>query len=168
MNISSHLPILQVVIPLMAAPLCVMLRKGMFSWLLASSVCWLSLIISCVLCKQVLESGDISYAIGGWISPGGIEYHVDILNAFVLIIVSGIAAIVSLFSRESVNKEIPGDRIYLFYASFLLCLTGLLGVVITGDAFNMFVFIGVILCFFTTVPTKRINFVIFNSLLFKL
>ncbi len=139
--ISSHLPVLQVVLPLIAAPICVLLRSGIFSWLLASSICWLSFIISCVLLNQVLDHGAISYAIGGWISPWGIEYYVDILNAFVLIIVSGIGAIVSLFSRASVFSEIPEDRIYLFYASFLLCLTGLLGVVITGDAFNIFVFI---------------------------
>ena len=70
-----------------------------------------------------------------------IEYRLDILNACVLLIITGIASVVMSFARESVLKEIAEDRIYLFYTAFLLNLTGLCGVVITGDAFNMFVFI---------------------------
>ena len=44
-------------------------------------------------------------------------------------------------SRQSLANEIASDRLYLFYAAYLLNLTGLLGVVVTGDAFNVFVFI---------------------------
>jgi len=139
--ISSHLPVLQVVLPLIAAPLCVIVRQGTLSWLLTTIICFLAFAISSVLLNQVLVEGTISYAIGGWDAPWGIEYRLDIFNAFVLIIVSGIGSIVATFARESVSNEISEDRIYLFYTAFLLCLTGLLGVAITGDAFNMFVFI---------------------------
>ena len=45
------------------------------------------------------------------------------------------------FGLRSVRKEIPDDRHHLFYAAFLLCLTGLLGITITADAFNVFVFL---------------------------
>lgn len=139
--ISHHLPVLQVIIPLIAAPLCVMLRHAKVTWFVACIVSWLSFAISYELLHEVQTSGVISYVIGGWLSPWGIEYRLDIVNAFVLIIVSGIGAIVCTFARESVRDEISDDRIYLFYTAFLLCLTGLLGVVITGDAFNIFVFI---------------------------
>ena len=94
-----------------------------------------------LLLSQVLTSGPISYALGDWPAPWGIEYRVNALNGFLLLIVSSISAIVLLFARESVTKEIPGHQISLFYAAFLLCLTGLLGIVITGDAFNLFVFL---------------------------
>ena len=58
-----------------------------------------------------------------------------------LLIVNAIAAIVLLGARENIKHEISSDRIYLFYTAFLLNLTGLLGVIVTGDAFNLFVFI---------------------------
>jgi multicomponent Na+:H+ antiporter subunit D len=39
-----------------------------------------------------------------------------------------------------VEAEVPRERHYLFYAMYALCLAGLLGIVMTGDGFNMFVF----------------------------
>ena len=139
--ISQHLPVLQVVIPLIFAPLCVLIRRHNLVWGVVLLTCWVSFAIATLLLQQVLNSGEIIYAIGGWEAPWGIEYRLDILNAFVLIIITGIASIVITFARESVHKEISEDRIYLFYTAFLLHLTGLCGVVITGDAFNIFVFI---------------------------
>jgi multicomponent Na+:H+ antiporter subunit D len=57
------------------------------------------------------------------------------------LIVSAMAAVVLDYAKESVAKEIPEDRIARFYAAFLLALAGLLGIVATGDAFNVFVFL---------------------------
>ena len=139
--ISQHLPVLQVVVPLLFAPICVLLRRHNLVWGVVLLCCWASFVIATLLLQQVLTGGEIIYAIGGWDAPWGIEYRVDVLNAFVLLIITGIASIVITFARESVHKEISEDRIYLFYTAFLLHLTGLCGVVITGDAFNMFVFI---------------------------
>lgn len=135
------MPVLQVILPLLAAPLCVILRRGTLSWALTTLVSLISFVISCLLFNQVLSEGVISYALGGWLSPGGIEYRVDNLTAFMLLIINAIAAIVLIGARESIEQEISSDRLYLFYSVFLLNLTGLLGVIVTGDAFNLFVFI---------------------------
>ncbi len=51
------------------------------------------------------------------------------------------AAVVLPYSRASIEREIPRDVHYLYYAMFALCLTGLLGITIAGDAFNIFVFL---------------------------
>ena len=139
--ISVHLPVLQVVIPLLAAPVCVLLRHARAAWLLAALVTWAAFAVSLALLLQVVAGGTISYAIGGWAPPWGIEYRVDLLSAFVLVIVSGIGSLVMPFARLSVEEELPRERIYLFYVMYLLCLTGLLGIAITGDAFNLFVFL---------------------------
>ena len=45
------------------------------------------------------------------------------------------------FGKQSVERELPLGKDGLFYTSYLLCLAGLLGVTITGDAFNIFVFL---------------------------
>ena len=139
--VEANLPALQVVLPLVAAPICAMLGRGTRSWAFATGVSWLTFAIALTLFARTFGGTIISYEMGGWAPPIGIEYRVDILNAFVLMIVSGMAALVLPYARRSVEAEIPAERQSFFYTAFLLCLTGLLGVTITGDAFNVFVFL---------------------------
>ena len=93
------------------------------------------------LLLRVLQAGVIRYEVGGWPAPWGIEYRLDLLSAFVLCFVAGMGALVISFAPLSLEKEIPRRRQYLFCSLYLLCLTGLLGIVITGDLFNLFVFL---------------------------
>ena len=141
MNLTPHLPVLQVVVPLMAAPLTVLLRRRSLAFALVLCASWIALAISILLWLQVARTGTISYAIGNWPAPWGIEYRVDALSAFLLVLVSGIAAVVLPYSRASIEAEVPSHQHYLFYTMFALCLSGLLGIAITGDAFNIFVFL---------------------------
>ena len=139
--ITPHLPALQIVVPLVAAPLCLLLRRGDLAWGLALVVSWAALAIAIMLLQAVLTGGVISYEFGDWPPPWGIEYRIDAANAFVLLIVSGISAVLLPYARASVASEIEESKHCLFYTAYLLCLTGLLGVAITGDAFNLFVFL---------------------------
>jgi len=138
---AEHYPALQVVVPLLAAPLCLFLRNGRAAWGLAVLASWSALGISLALLSRVMSSGVISYALGDWAPPIGIEYRVDIVNAWVLVIVSTVGALVAPYALSSVEREIETRRIPLFYAAYLLCLSGLLGITITGDVFNVFVFL---------------------------
>jgi len=133
--------ILLVVVPLLAAPVCVMLRSAGGAWSVATAVSWVVFAIAVKLLITVLDQGEVVYRIGGWDAPWGIEYKLDALGAFVVLIVTAIGALVFPYAKRSVEKEIRGDRIYLFYAMLLLCLSGLLGITVTGDAFNLFVFL---------------------------
>jgi multicomponent Na+:H+ antiporter subunit D len=137
----DDLPALQVVVPLVAAPLCVLLRRGAAAWLVALLAAAVSLAISLYLFARVQASGPISYLLGSWAAPWGIEYRVDAVNAPLLVLVCGIATVVVPFARRSVAHEIAAEQHYLFWAVWLLCFAGLLGVTITGDAFNIFVFL---------------------------
>ena len=125
----------------MAAPTCALLRPKHLAWAFATLTCWLAFLVACCLMQQVLHVGVITYELGNWAAPWGIEYRVDALNAFVLLVVTGIGALVTTFARASVEREVPADKIHLFYGALLLCLTGLLGIAVTGDAFNVFVFL---------------------------
>ena len=140
-NITSQLPVLQIVIPLIAAPLCVLLSHRRLTYAFALTVCWTAFAISIACMAQVINSGPIHYDLGGFKPPYGIEYVVDYLSGFVLIFVSGIGAVVLTYAPASINEEIPYSKHYLFFATYLLCLTGLLGICITGDLFNVFVFL---------------------------
>jgi len=137
----AHLPILQVVIPLMAAPICLLLKRAQLVWLFSLIVSGLAFLISILLLQQVIASGVISYELGGWSPPWGIEYRIDELNAFLLLIISAISTIVLFAAQVSIEKEIPPNKHTLFYVLYLLSLTGMLGIVATGDAFNIFVFL---------------------------
>ena len=139
--ILGQLPILHVVLPLLTAPLCLLVRNSTWANWLAVVSSWLTFFVAVFLLLNTLEIGSQSYAIGGWTPPWGIEYRIDALNAFVLFFVSGICAIVVTASGPSVIREIGCERSYLFYCCFLLFETGLFGVVATGDAFNLFVFL---------------------------
>lgn len=136
-----HLPILQVIVPLMAAPLCLLLSRPRLAWIFTLIVSGTAFLISSLLLKQVIASGTIIYEIGGWNAPWGIEYRIDQLNALLLLIISGISTVVLLAAHTSIRQEIPADRHTLFYILYLLSLAGMLGVVATGDAFNAFVFL---------------------------
>lgn len=137
----AHLPVLQVVVPLLAAPLAFLVGRPRLSWLVAFLASLWAFGVALVLLAMVLSTGVVSYEIGGWAAPWGIEYRVDAVNAFVLVIVSGIAAVVLPYALKSIEREVEPGRIPLLYAAVTLCLTGLLGIAVTGDAFNVFVFL---------------------------
>ena len=138
--ISAHLPALQVVLPLLAAPICAMLRRGSHVWAWALVVSWTMPVIAVAILLRVLDGGTISYWLGNWEPPWGIEYRIDTANAFVLVLVSLIGAVVMPYARASLEREMPADRQAWYYTMYLLCLAGLLGMAATGDAFNVFVF----------------------------
>lgn len=143
MNLTQHLPALQVIVPLISAPLAVLLRHGGLAFGLVTAGAWLAFATAMALWFQVEANGPLSYHLGSWAPPWGIEYRVDRLSSLVLLLVSGMAAIVLPWGRASIAREIPRNVHYLYYAMFGLCLTGLLGITITGDAFNIFVFLEV-------------------------
>lgn len=137
----THLPILQVVIPLMAAPICLVLKRAQLVWIFSLIVSGMAFLISILLLKQVMACGVISYELGGWQAPWGIEYRIDTLNAFLLLIITAISTVVLFAAQTSIEKEIPKSKHTLFYVLYLLSLTGMLGIVSSGDAFNVFVFL---------------------------
>ena len=136
-----HLPVLLVVVPLVAAPIAALLNRPRLSWAVAVAATLWALYAALELLSQTMAAGEIHYELGGWAAPYGIEYVVDPVNAWVVVIVSLIGALVAPYARVSVEREITEDRIPLFYAAFILCLTGLLGIAVTGDVFNVFVFL---------------------------
>lgn len=141
MSWHQHLPALQVVVPLLAAPATVLLRRRGLAYVLAMAVSLFALYAALQLWWQVRGGAALSYAIGNWPPPWGIEYRVDTLSAFVLVLIAGMAVVVLPFARRSIGAEIAERQHYLFYTMFLLCLSGLLGMTITGDVFNVFVFL---------------------------
>jgi multicomponent Na+:H+ antiporter subunit D len=87
----------------------------------------------------VLSGGPLRHSLGGWAAPIGIEYVVDGIGAFVVVVIAAISVAVGLYARAAVRRENP-DQEVAYYGMFLTLLLGLTGMVLTGDLFNLYVF----------------------------
>jgi multicomponent Na+:H+ antiporter subunit D len=132
--VELHLPVLIVIAPLLAAPISVLVRDGAVAWLaaVAASLCTFALAI--LLTLAVNEHGSVSYAVGSWPSPYGIELYIDSFAALVLLIVTGASSAGLLIARSSAAGAVAADRQHLFYTAWLLALGGLTGIAVAGDA----------------------------------
>ena len=145
LSLTDQFPALQVVVPLMGALATAVMPNGRLAWAIAAASTVACGVIAFMLVQLAHAPGaePISYALGGWAPPWGIEYRVDRLSSFVLLLVAGVATAMMPFALNSVESEIEEKKQAWFYTMYLLCLCGLLGIVITGDAFNAFVFLEV-------------------------
>lgn len=143
MSISQHFPVLVILFPLISAVLIPILSraKKIYAWYISSTATFISFMISISLLRTVHVKGKISYWMGNWEPPWGIEYVVDYLSGYVLVVISFIIFVITLYSRHSVDKEIPEEKVSSFYSIYMLFVTGLLGMIVTGDIFNLYVFI---------------------------
>ena len=141
----SQLPILIVLIPLIGGVLAPLLGRGIGGWILALVTTFLTTWVSTSLllfieAQNSLTPGfSVIYPLGGWPAPHGIELRVDLLSAILTTLVSAMGFIVTIFSRKGIDDEIPADRRRFFWSLWLLAITGLLGILVTGDAFNVYV-----------------------------
>jgi multicomponent Na+:H+ antiporter subunit D len=138
MTITEMMPF-GVLIPLIAAPICALLPGRFLPWLTAMVAAGLSALVMAQVLPAAVDE-PLRYAFGNWPPPIGIEFRVDAVNAFIGLLVSLMATVILPWARISVNQEIP-ERQGLFYALFLLAFSGLMGITLTGDAFNLFVFL---------------------------
>ncbi|MDI6889586.1 MAG: monovalent cation/H+ antiporter subunit D family protein [Thermodesulfovibrionales bacterium] len=138
----THAPILIIVTPLISAFFNILI--GLWRrWLCYPFV--ITVLSACVfssiaILDTVINYGTIHYKLGGWTPPWGIEYVIDHLNAFMAVIVSFISLIVAVYSKRSIEQELS-EKIVYFYTIYLLLVTGLLGIIVTGDVFNLYVFL---------------------------
>ncbi|MEM1389647.1 MAG: monovalent cation/H+ antiporter subunit D family protein [Pseudomonadota bacterium] len=141
---AMHAPALVVVIPMLAGPFCAFLPNGRLAWIVSIIATGASTVMALVLLKQVQalpEGGVISYAMGGWAPPAGIEFRIDALNSVVILLVCAMGFLSAIFAWPTVKAEIRRAKKAMFFGTFLICFCGLLGVASTADAFNLFVFL---------------------------
>ncbi len=141
--LSVHAPVLLVLIPLLVAMATVVAPNGRFAWamsLMTSGAClWMGLALAGDVARA--DGGVVSYHMGGWMPPAGIEFRADSLNVLIVLLISFIALMAAMYAHPAVSREIRSEKQPLFYTAFQVCLSGLLGITLTGDAFNLFVFL---------------------------
>ena len=139
--LTKNLPILVVLCPLITSLFIVLIPNIFFSWILTTLSTFLTFLFSILLYQEIQIHSNISYALGKWMPPIGIEYIIDKVAIIPVIIISGISFIATIFAYKIMPEEIEKKSISKVYSLWLLAIAGLLGLVTTGDAFNLFVFL---------------------------
>ncbi len=153
--ITPHLPVLQVIVPLLIAPLCVVFGSRSVGRVLMLACATIMLLITLALLGHVfhltaatpllgvgaLQHTPLVYQLGGWAAPWGIEYRVDALTVFMLLTINLIHFFAAIFCLGRNDSNLGKHAKAGFYAAWLLCIAGLNGMVVTNDAFNVFVFL---------------------------
>lgn len=138
----EQLPALIVVVPLGAAliaPLVAYFSKTLVRLLTIMALLVANLGAVAILLK-VLNEGTWHYHFGGWAPPWGIEYVLDPLSGTMAVLVTFVALVVAVYAGPFMTNN-PKFKAGIFYSFFLLLSTGLLGMMITGDVFNLYVFL---------------------------
>lgn len=99
----------------------------------------LVLLVFSLMSFSWIASGATLYYVGGWKPPFGICMVLDSFSALLLLVVNLIGFLSVIYSMGYINNRYTGENLY--YTLFSLLLAGLNGVVISGDLFNLFVFL---------------------------
>jgi multicomponent Na+:H+ antiporter subunit D len=91
-----------------------------------------------VILVAVWGKETIIHEMGGWKPPFGIVLVKDSLAQLMLLIVNGVAFLTVIYSYTYIKKY---EDYLRFFTLFLFMLAGMNGVVLTGDLFNLFVFL---------------------------
>ena len=127
-----------IVIPLLAAFLITLIAGEKDDWaVILSIIAVISLLVLSLFSFIVGHTETVVYSMSGWKLPIGIVLVQDALTSFMLILV-GLISLTSLLFSISYIRHISVD--WKYYALFMLLVTGMNGVIVTGDLFNMFVF----------------------------
>ncbi len=141
MSIEAHLPALQVAVPLAFSPLSALMRGHWLPWVSCTLVVLYCFLGAIALSLQVFAGGPIVYEIGGWPPPYGIPLVIDSLAALMLVLITGASLAGLVYGRSTLMAEIDVERQPYIFTAWLLATAGLSGIVATGDAFNIFVFL---------------------------
>lgn len=150
MDILAHAPILLVGLPLLGAfatPLIARAGERARNWF-AILILALTSALAFYLAASVFQSGLRVYVLGGssfgftlpsgYFFPIRIILEVDGLSAFMAIIIAITTLLGAIYSTAFIRGHSGLDK---YYALLLLLAAGMFGLVVTGDAFNFFVFL---------------------------
>ncbi|MEC7494640.1 MAG: proton-conducting transporter membrane subunit [Pseudomonadota bacterium] len=138
-QIMANLPALVVALPLLLAPVAALVPVAGAAWMLAVIGTGGALLSALLLQGAVTGGETFSYYLGSWPPPWGIEFVVDAASAFTVLVMASLAFVVTLFARSALLADIAEADAGNAYAAWLLACGGLSGLVMTGDAFNLFV-----------------------------
>jgi len=138
-----HGPGFLMALPLLMAAVTAVLPNKRIAWGATFIVTLILTVTAFSIALYNMEVGTFVYKMGGWAPPHGISLYIDALNAPLVLLIAVMALITVIYAAPATVAEIKPNKRAPFYAALILCIAGLLGMVVTGDAFNVFVFLEV-------------------------
>jgi len=148
---SESLLAVLVVLPIVASvfPLVASLRYEKVGWYIATVALLVEFFLVVTVVRSFLLEGTLRHELSGVSFHYGIELVLDGFSLPVVVLVSTVALGVLAYTKSA------GPRSNAFYSAYLLLTSGLLGVSVTGDVFNMYVFLEITgLTAYTLVASK--------------
>lgn len=126
-----------ILVPLLSSVIPVAANLGWdnLGWSFAAVILTATFGMAIHLAWQIHNNGAVRYELQGIEPPFGIELFADEFSMLVVLLTVAISLGVLVFTR------IGGPRGNSFYSGFLLLNGGMFGVLLTGDIFNLYVFI---------------------------
>lgn len=112
--------------------------KQVVSDILINATTFIVSVLSLVLLIFLKDNGVFVYTMGRWFPPKGINFVADGLSCLMLVVINWVALFATLYSVSYMKRFTAKAK---FYSLFALMLAGMNGVVLTGDFFNLFVFL---------------------------
>lgn len=137
----KNLVILEVLLPILIAASHIVNRRINLVYLLTCVTNILVFLASVFIFIHVFRFGEIHYYFGGWLPPAGIEFKITKFNSVFVCLISLISMSVFFHGRNVLIDEVNVDKINYFCGVFLLCFAGFIGILLTNDFFNLYVFI---------------------------
>lgn len=142
MSASYHHPILLIIIPLAFAVACSIAgtwrRRLCFPLSLAGALA--ALFLAWSLVGRSASRAPLLYNVSGWASPWGIQLRLDTAAVAAACLVSTAVALLVVYSYKPGIIDVREREQPALYALLLVLEAGMLGFVMSGDLFNMFLF----------------------------
>lgn len=137
----QNLPLYILILPLMAALSIPLLGKGRkFARIIVPLVTVAGLMLSAILLRHVRLSGPFEYLFGGWPASIGVTFVMDSFSVPMVTLIFLMASLILIYAGPSLPREIPFQRVPGYYTLVLLMLFAMTGMTLTGDLFNLYVF----------------------------
>ncbi|EGA91127.1 mrpD, yufD; electron transfer [Planococcus donghaensis MPA1U2] len=139
----SNLLLFPIIIPLFFAAILMMFPKNIkLQRLLAVVGAGAALLSALVLLAKVNTDGVQAVTLGSWPAPFGISMVSDPLSALLVVTASLLVLFVIFYSIPTIGVKREQS---FYYPSVLFLMVGVNGAFTTGDIFNLFVFVEVLL-----------------------
>lgn len=139
----AWLVILPVIIPLIAGAFAVMMRRLVYHQHLIGLGGVLALVVvNVMLLAHVLANGPLSMTMGNWLPPFGISFAADTLSALMALVGSLIGLLAAIYALDDIGMR---GRRFGFFPLLMIMLAGVNGAFLTGDIFNLYVWLEVLL-----------------------
>jgi len=132
--------------------------KPVFSGYMVLAALAFSFITSLVLLKYINEIGTLTYFMGGWPPPWGIELTIDPLRVYMLTTITGVSLWIFIYALRDLEHELKEEVICWYHSLYAILTASMAVMALTNDLFNLFVMMeicAITACALITIKNKK-------------